>query len=156
MFLQGHKGDSVLLPWLQPRLVEGGDAAGELGDHTTLIILSGNETSINPFPPARVAWRGGAPHPSTAHSASPDHIVTLAHPTIEEESWDEVTQQAWSTRVVGLQNPPHPSSLPSFCILPFVPLLFSRTGKMIKPKPWLDLFSLLLRCQEPFVVDVEV
>lgn len=29
-------------------------------------------------------------HPSTA----PDHIVTLAHPTTEGETWDEVTHQA--------------------------------------------------------------
>lgn len=91
-------------------------------------------------------------HPSTACSGSPNHVTTLAHPTMEGETWDEVTHRAWSTRVVELQNPPHPSSLPSFCILPFVPLLFSRRGNMIKPK--LDLFSLLFRCQEPFVVDV--
>lgn len=42
MFLQGDHSDSVLFPWLQPRLVEGGDSAGELGDHTALIILPGS------------------------------------------------------------------------------------------------------------------
>lgn len=64
------------------------------------------------------------------------------------------TKLKYSRIPFGLQNPPHPFSLPSFYILPFVPLLFSRRGKIIKSKPWLDLFSLLFRCQEPFDVDV--
>lgn len=59
MFLQGHYGDGVLFPRLQPRLVEGGDGAGELGDHTTLIILSWNEMSINPPPQTGVLGGGG-------------------------------------------------------------------------------------------------
>lgn len=89
MFLQGHQGDGVLFPWLQPRLVEGGDGAGELGNHTTLIILSGNEISIN-LPPQTGVFEGmhgeEVPpvfQPSLARPASPNYIVTLAHPTME-------------------------------------------------------------------------
>lgn len=84
MFLQGHDGDSVLLPWLQPCLVEGGDGAGELGDHTTLIILSGNKVSINPPSPTGVlggtdAWRR-APHVASFYSPrSHCHLGTPHH-----------------------------------------------------------------------------
>lgn len=42
MVLEGHHGDGVLLTRLQPRLVEGGDGAGELGDHTALVVLPGD------------------------------------------------------------------------------------------------------------------
>lgn len=42
LVLEGHHGDGVLLTRLQPRLVEGGDGAGELGDHTALVVLPGD------------------------------------------------------------------------------------------------------------------
>lgn len=41
LLLQSHHGDDVLLPRLQSRLVEGGDVAGELGDHPSFIVLGG-------------------------------------------------------------------------------------------------------------------
>lgn len=42
LVLEGHHSDGVLLTRLQPRLVEGGDGTGELGDHTALVVLPGD------------------------------------------------------------------------------------------------------------------
>lgn len=83
-------------------------------------------------------WRGGAPRVASFHGPlcipkSHCHLGTSHHGGAE--TGGEVTHEAWSTRVVGLQSPAHPSSLPSSCVLPFVPLLLCRRGKMIKPKP---------------------
>lgn len=130
MFLQGHHGDSVLLPWLQPRLVEGGDGAGELGNHTALVILSGNETSINSPPPAAVwggndAQRGGAPRVASFHSPlcipkSHGHLDTPQHGGRKMKS----PTKRGALVLLGCKVLPIPPSLLSFCV--FVPVLYRK------------------------------
>lgn len=108
LVLQSHHGDSVLLAWLQPRLVEGGDGAGELGNHTTLVVLPGmgGEKATgrrNGFKNNRKSFLSGGvqalmhgtvmtqpctprscPHPSTSHHG-------------DAGARGKVTHQLWST-----------------------------------------------------------
>ena len=42
LVLEGHQVDGVLFPRRQVSLVEGGDGAGELGCHTSIVVLESN------------------------------------------------------------------------------------------------------------------
>lgn len=98
------------------------------------------------------AQRGGAPRVASFHSPlcipkSHGHLGTPQHGGRKMKS----PTKRGALVLLGCKILPIPPPSPASV---YLCLCCTERGKMIKPKPWLGLFSLLFRCQEPFVVDV--